>query len=87
MAFGPEAMGEDKHVAELVFVCRDSAEGRVALEAGAELDPEEEELALSLASLAGGAGLSSGLQESRAEIKAEEVSGGRCKSSQGAACG
>ena len=78
-------MGEDKHVAELVFACRDSTEGRVALEAGAELDPEEEELALRLASLAGG-GLSGGLQ-SRAEIKAEEVSGGRCKSSQGVACG
>ena len=35
MAFGPEAMGEDKHIAELVFACRDSTEGRVALEAGA----------------------------------------------------
>jgi hypothetical protein len=85
LALGPEAVGKDKHVAELVFACRDRTEGRVALETGTEVDPEEEQLALGSAGLASG-GLGSGLQSS-AEVKAEEVSGGRCKSSQGAACG
>ncbi len=85
LATGAVAMGEDEEVADLVFLTRDSTEGRVLPVLVAEGDPGVEDLGIGPLSLACSGFV--GKRQSSAEVKVELVSGERWSSRHGLSCG
>ena len=85
LAMLSEAVGEGEDVAQSGFTVGDVAKGRLMTKILAEGDPSAEDLVPALAMLSGvGAG---GSLERSAQVNEEAVSGDRCSSRQGFACG
>ena len=74
-ALSAVAVSKDEEVAELVFLSRDSTEGRGDSQFGAELDPHAEGVGL-VSAIAAASGLGGDCERS-AEISLEDVLGGR----------